>query len=241
MTSTSRASVDVGFLGSSPRLVLSSKPRLAACGRRRCIVRTRVRSQGEGPEERTVGSLIRKAFLTEVEVPLVFERRTVKSGYILATVLSAVFGNGGVAACFVLYFALATFVDAPAFLAAVASGVTSLLFELLRVNVSSVAGVKADSSDFVVGLLVFGITLGVLYGVDPNASVALPDVNGADIDDSRNESAPRRSREVLSREEQQEKKALQGSEEGDFGEQIKQDLRQWDEKFIDRNTAFKDK
>mmetsp|Transcript_8959 Transcript_8959/g.26903 ORF Transcript_8959/g.26903 Transcript_8959/m.26903 type:complete len:241 (-) Transcript_8959:2216-2938(-) len=239
MASVGAAFVSVGPTDSLPRLLTRKQDRATCCRRGRRLVRIAAKSQGNDPEERTVGNLIRKAFLTEVEVPLVFERRTVKSGYILATVLSAVFGNGGVAACFVLYFALATFVDAPAFLAAVASGITSLLFELLRVNVSTVAGVKADSSDFVVGLLVFGITLGILYGVDPNASLALPDINQADVD-TQNDSTPRRSRDVVSREEQREKKTLQGSSEGDFGEKIKQDLRQWDEKFLDRNTTFRD-
>mmetsp|Transcript_1448 Transcript_1448/g.2252 ORF Transcript_1448/g.2252 Transcript_1448/m.2252 type:complete len:91 (+) Transcript_1448:310-582(+) len=89
----------------------------------------------------------------------------------------------------------------------------------------------------------FAVTLGVLYGVDPGASLELP-TRDSSSDSSRpagttDRPKPRRNRDILT-EYEREQMALGGSEEEEFSNRVKTDLRQWDEKFLDRNTSLRE-
>ncbi|KAJ8908805.1 hypothetical protein NDN08_005509 [Rhodosorus marinus] len=205
--------------------------------------RVRMQQRGGSGGGNNLRGWVEKAMLSEVEIPLVVERRTVKSGYLVAAGLAAFCGGGGLSLAFLFFLSLSTIVDAPAFLAAVAASVTSLLIELLRINISSAVGSKVESGDFVFGLVMFAVTLGVLYGVDPGASLELPTQDSSSDSTqpagSTDRPNPRRNRDILT-EYEREQMALGPSEEEEFSDRVKTDLRQWDEKFLDRNTSLRE-
>lgn len=165
--------------------------------------------------------LLRGLFLTTVPLPL---EKQIQSGYLVAAVLASFAGGGTILLSFVPFLALALSVDASPVWAAGAALFTSLVVDVVRLNLLQVVGLLrpgdgVDSS--LLAMVIFAALVGVTYGSDPQTDALEAPASSA--------------RDSLQRERQKQGLNPDGSPRVSLPE----DIHDWDRKFIIRESKRK--